>query len=122
MLKQSESKIPKWKLEAYETLIGLFSEVDRKGATVPYTSLNGYMTSYIDKHTGELGLRLSKQDISEFIEKENSELLVSYGAVMKDFVRVPDDVLKNQIKMKGYFQKSWNHVAKLPPKPTKKKQ
>jgi hypothetical protein len=37
------------KLELYEKLIATNPSVERKGATVPYTSVNGNMFSYLSK-------------------------------------------------------------------------
>ena len=59
-----------------------------KGAKNPYTSRNGYMTSFIDK-AGEVSLRLSKADQSEFIEAHDSRVPVQYGKNMPDFAVVP---------------------------------
>jgi len=39
---------PSEKLELYETLVDSVEGVERKGAANPYTSRNGYMTSFID--------------------------------------------------------------------------
>jgi hypothetical protein len=40
---------PSDKLELYEKLVATNPSVKRKGATVPYTSLNGHMFSYLSK-------------------------------------------------------------------------
>jgi hypothetical protein len=42
-----KSGAPPEKVELYEKLVVLFPEVERKGATVPYTSVNGNMFSYL---------------------------------------------------------------------------
>ena len=44
-------------LKQYEKLIATNPNVERKGATMPYTSLNGHMFSFLTK-TGTLALRL----------------------------------------------------------------
>src|SRR5262245_42442244 len=44
-------------LSRYEKLIATNPNVERKGATMPYTSLNGHMFSFLTK-TGKLALRL----------------------------------------------------------------
>ncbi|HWY45931.1 MAG TPA: hypothetical protein VNX70_01020 [Bryobacteraceae bacterium] len=41
--------LPSGKLELYEKLVATNPKVERKGATVPYTSLNGHMFSYLSK-------------------------------------------------------------------------
>lgn len=36
-------------LELYEKLVATNPGIERKGATVPYTSINGHMFSYLSK-------------------------------------------------------------------------
>ncbi len=43
-------------------------KVERKGATVPYTSLNGHMFSYLSKE-GKLAIRLPAQEREAFLKK-----------------------------------------------------
>ena len=45
------------KLALYEKLVATNPKVERKGATVPYTSVNGHMFSYLSKEA-KLALRL----------------------------------------------------------------
>jgi hypothetical protein len=60
--------IPADKLELYEKLVATNPNVKRKGATVPYTSLNGHMFSYLSK-TGTLALRLPTEAREAFLKK-----------------------------------------------------
>jgi len=46
------------KLALYDKLVATNPDVERKGATVPYTSINGHMFSYLSNE-GKLALRLS---------------------------------------------------------------
>jgi len=57
-----------WKknLKLYENLNELFPDIDRKGKSMPYTSLNGHMFSFLDKN-GIMGLRLAAEDRENFI-------------------------------------------------------
>ena len=55
-------------LGLYEMLVATNPSVDRKGATMPYTSLNGHMFSFLTKE-GEMALRLPAEDRERFIEK-----------------------------------------------------
>jgi len=52
------SPIPAERLAAYERVVATLPGVERKGATVPYTSVNGHMFSYLSA-TGTLALRLA---------------------------------------------------------------
>ncbi|MHA1906437.1 MAG: TfoX/Sxy family protein [Candidatus Thorarchaeota archaeon] len=108
------------KLELYERLIDTHPEIERKGKTMPYTSLNGHMFSLLSKD-GSLGLRLSKKDREAFEEKYNTPLFEQYGAIMKEYVTVPDDLLENTKELKEYLVASYEYIKTLKPKPTKKK-
>ena len=66
-------------------------EVTRKGDTMPYTSLNGHMFSLFTKEA-TLILRLAEEDRDAFIKKYASRNPVQYGAVMHEYVEVPDAI------------------------------
>ena len=106
---------PADRLELYEELVASVPDVERKGAANPYTSRNGYMTSFIDKE-GEVSLRLGKEEIEEFIEEFDSRTSMQYGKQMKDFVVVPDDILERLDDVRPWFIRSWEHTGSLPPK------
>ena len=69
-------------------------KVERKGATMPYTSLNGHMFSYLSK-TGTLALRLPAAERDAFIKKYKTKLCEQYGIVQKEYVEAPDSLLEN---------------------------
>lgn len=106
---------PADKLELYEDLVASVEGVERKGAANPYTSRNGYMTSFIDKE-GEVSIRLDEEDRADFLEKYDSRISVQYGSQMKEFVVVPDDLLERQDEVRDWFARSWNWVGTLEPK------
>lgn len=107
-------------LELYEKLVATNPNVKRKGKTMPYTSVNGHMFSLLGKE-GKLGLRLPKEEREAFLAEFQSELFVQYGAVMKEYVVVPDDLLKKTNELKKYFDISYEYVSTLKPKPSRKK-
>jgi TfoX/Sxy family transcriptional regulator of competence genes len=111
---------PQDKIDLYDRLIDTHLEIDRKGKTSPYTSHNGHMFSHLSK-TGSLGLRLPKGERESFLEKYNTTLYESHGAIMKEYVTVPDDLLENTEALKVYLDLSYEYVKTLKPKPTKKK-
>jgi hypothetical protein len=117
-MSKKKSLIPPDRLKLYDTLIESDPELERKGKTVPYTSLNGHMFTFLSKD-GVMGLRLSKEDRLEFIRKFNSKLMVQYGRVMKEF-EVPPDLLTNVKTLSKYLKKSINYILTLTPKITKK--
>ena len=106
---------PADRLTLYEELVASVEGVDRKGAANPYTSRNGYMTSFIDK-AGEVSLRLSRADQAEFIESYDTRIPVQYGKNMPDFAVVPNDLLERQDELRPWFVRSWEFVATLDPK------
>ena len=108
------------KLTLYEALVDTHTKIERKGKSNPYTSVNGHMFSYLSK-VGELGLRLSAEDREAFVEKYKSEPFVQYGAVMKEYVAVPDGLLAKTEELEGYLVMSYDYVSALKPKPTKMK-
>ena len=89
MAKAAASSVPADRIEAYDRLIATRSGVERKGASIPYTSLNGHMTSYLAE-TGSLVLRLSPADRARFLDEHATTLHTAYGIVQKEFVDVPD--------------------------------
>jgi TfoX/Sxy family transcriptional regulator of competence genes len=103
----------------YSKLVGNHPEAVLKGDTVPYTSLNGNMYSYLSKD-GFLALRLGKDDREAFLEKYKTTLVYAYGIIQKEYVTVPDSLLKNTDEMKPYFDLSYRYASSLKPKPTTK--
>ena len=60
-----KNNVPPEKLELYEKLVATIPDIERKGASVPYTSLNGNMFSYLHA-SGAMALRLPKGEREEF--------------------------------------------------------
>ncbi len=112
--------IPAEKLEWYEKLVATNPKIERKGATVPYTSCNGHMFSYLEKD-GSLGLRLPEETKEAFLKKYKTTLFVSYGIIKKEYVLVPDKLFRNTKELKPYFDISFAYVQTLKPVPSKKK-
>jgi hypothetical protein len=117
--KKQEPAIDHRQIELYEKLVATNPEIERKGDTVPYTSYNGHMFSNLEKD-GTLGLRLPEKIREEFLKKYKTTLVVSYGIVRKEYVAVPDRLLKNTKELKPYFDISFEYVKSLKPKPTKR--
>jgi hypothetical protein len=107
-------------LAFYEKLVATNPAVERKGATVPYTSLNGHMFSYLSKE-GKLALRLPVGEREAFLKKYKAKLCEAYGVVQPEYVEVPDSLLSSTNELKKFFDCSYTYVASLKPKPTAKK-
>ena len=117
---KSNSGIPGDKLEAYERLVEGHPEIERKGATMPYTSFNGHMFTFLAAD-GTLALRLPEKERTEFLKKFKTELVVAHGAVMKEYAAVPDSLLKKPKELAPYLEMSLAYIKTLKPKATKKK-
>src|ERR1700689_5145259 len=120
MSSQKKKNIPLDKLALYEKLIKTNPKIERKGAANPYTSLNGHMFTYLNP-SGTLALRLPEKEREEFLKKYKMTLFEAYGAVMKEYVTVPDSLLKNTKELGKHFALSYRYVGSLKPKPSKKK-
>src|SRR5580700_2247799 len=100
------------KLELYEKLVATKPGVERKGATVPYTSLNGHMFSYLSKE-GKLALRLPAEEREAFLKKYKSRLCEAYGVIQVEYVEVPDALLHRTQELGKFFDISYKFVASL---------
>ena len=117
---KSASAVPPEKLLLYEKLVATNPEVERKGASVPYTSVNGHMYSYLAKD-GRLALRLPAEERDAFMKKYDAGLCEAYGIVQPEYVTVPDGLLAKTAELKKYFDISYRYVGALKPKPAAKK-
>ena len=106
---------PADRLALYEQLVASVEGVDRKGAANPYTSRNGYMTSFIDK-VGEVSIRFDKADREAFIKQYDTRISVQYGKNMPEFAVVPADLLERQEELRPWFIRGWEWVGSLEPK------
>lgn len=107
-------------LALYVEIIGLMSGVERKGDTLPYTSLNGHMFSVLHKD-GSVALRLPTAEREAFLRKYKTTLSSQYGTVQPEYVVVPDALLAKTKELHRFFEISRDDVASLKPKPTTKK-
>jgi TfoX/Sxy family transcriptional regulator of competence genes len=112
--------IPADKLELYDKLVATNPSVERKGVTMPYTSLNGHMFSFLTK-TGKLALRLPTAERDAFLKKYKATLCEQHGSVLDEYVEVPDALLTNTQEVKKFFDQAYAYVGSLKPKPTTKK-
>jgi hypothetical protein len=108
------------KLALYERVVATNPAVERKGATMPYTSLNGHMFSVLAKD-GTLALRLPSPEREQFLKKYRTTIWEAYGAVLREYVVIPDALLAKTSEMKRHFDTSYAFVGTLKPKPTAKK-
>lgn len=103
----------------YDKLIATNPRIERKGDANPYTSLNGNMFTLL--HQSRLAIRLPEAQRDKFLKKYKTTLFEAYGAVMQEYVSVPDALLENTKELQKYLDVSYEYAKTLKPKPTKKK-
>jgi hypothetical protein len=116
----SASAIPPEKLELYERLVSTDPTVVRRGARMPYTSLNGNMFSFLTQE-GSLALRLPAGEREAFLAKYQTGLVEQHGTVMKEYVAVPDDLLADTEELVEHFRRSVAYAGSLKPKAPNKR-
>ncbi len=112
--------IPADKLALYDKLIATNPKIKRKGTANPYTSLNGHMFTYLNP-SGSLTLRLPEDARENLLKKYKTTLFEAYGHVMKEYVTVPDRLLRNTNELRKYLDLSYEYISTLMPKPSRKK-
>lgn len=119
-MSKAKNSIYEDNLVLFDKLIEACPEIERKGKTSPYTSANGYMFSQLNK-AGEVGIRLPKEEGEKFMKEYQTTLFKSYGAVMRGYVLVPNELLEDTATLKKYLKIGHEYVKSLESKPTKKK-
>ncbi len=87
---------------------------------MPYTSRNGHMFSFLEPD-GQMALRLSKDLLEEFVERYETAPVERHGSVMKEFVAIPSELLTNTAELGTWFERSYDWIGTLKPKPTTRK-
>ena len=108
------------KLELYDKLIATVPSLVRKGDANPYTAVNGNMFTLLHQSQA-LAIRLPEDRRDEFLKKYKTSLFSAYGAVMKEYVAVPDSVLTKTKELRKYLEVSYSYAKSLKPKPSRKK-
>jgi hypothetical protein len=104
----------------YEKVVAQLPGVERKGDTMPYTSLNGHMFSVLHKD-GSVALRLPEAAGEAFLKKYKTTHPSQYGLVQREYVVVPDALLAKTAELRRFFEISRAYVESLKPKATTKK-
>jgi TfoX/Sxy family transcriptional regulator of competence genes len=107
-------------VELYERLLKTIPEIERKGDANPYTALNGNMFTLLHQ-SQTLAIRLPPDEREKFLKKYKTTLFEAYGAVMKEYVRVPEALLGKTAELSKYLKLSYEYAKTLKPKPTTKK-
>ena len=103
----------------YEKLVATIPKLERKGDANPYTSMNGNMFTLLHQ-SRTLAIRLPDDKRDEFLKKYKTKPFEAYGAVMKEYVTVPERLLPKTKELEEYFKASYDYAKTLKPKPTRK--
>lgn len=109
------SQAPAHLIALYDRMVASCPEVRRKGATLPNTSFNGNMFSFMHP-SGAVALRLPKGVREEFLEKYQTKLFDGYGKPQPEYVTVPECLLEQTEELVPYFAQSWAYCQTLKPK------
>lgn len=105
---------PNEALARYESLVARHPEAERRGAKNPYTSVNGWMTSFLDPG-GRLHLRMG-DDARAAVTADGGVPTKQYGKNMPEFVGVTEDAFADATRADELFASSWEWSASKPPK------
>ena len=107
-------------LERYKAVVDAGAgEAIVKGAKNAYTARNGHMFSFLDPE-GTMALRLPDDLAEEFLSTYESGPVISYGSVMRGYVSVPAELLADTSGLTAWFDKAYDWIGTLTPKPTKR--
>ena len=104
----------------YAEIVAAHPGIDLKGKANPYTAMNGNMFSFLDK-AGVLCLRLPKADRDQFMAHHKTAPVEQYGAVMKEYVAVPEALAADPDQVAALFAQSVAYAETLKPKKTTRK-
>jgi TfoX/Sxy family transcriptional regulator of competence genes len=105
------------KLAAYEAVIAQHADLELNGKTMPYASINGNMFSFLAKD-GVLAFRFNRAERASFLERHPDAVVEQYGAVMKDYVEIPDAIIEDEDALRRLFARSVEQARALEPKAT----
>lgn len=104
-------------LALYAKVVATIPGLELKGASLPYTAVNGNMFSMVST-SGEIALRLPSPEREAFLVQYKSRLHEEHGVVRAEYVIVPATLLAKTREIARYFEKSVRHARSLEPKST----
>jgi TfoX/Sxy family transcriptional regulator of competence genes len=116
--KKEQNDLHPSNLALYDKLIKTNPDIERKGVKLPYTSFNGHMFTFLSE-AGGIAIRLPKEEREAFLKKYDVRLMEAHGAIMKEYVAVPENLLKTTRELKKYLDISYEYVKTLKPKAQK---
>jgi hypothetical protein len=102
-----------------ERLAGGYDDLKVKGKKTPYLAMNGNMFAFVDD-TGGICLRFDEPTRVQLADAFGTGEVVQYGAVMRGYVAIPDELAGEGTRLSELFSQSVTHARTLKPKPTKR--
>lgn len=96
----------------YDSLLAQLPEMQRKGKSVPYKSINGHMFTLVNKD-GELGTRIGEKRVKEMQASGEAEQFRSHNANMRGYIKLSDTMLKDTKRCLAFFEEAQAHVLTL---------
>ena len=90
-----------------------------KGKKTPYLAVNGNMFAFVDPEAA-LCLRFAEADRAALAAQFGVGPVMQYGAVMRGYVALPQDVVADAARLADLFAQSLDHARALKPKPTER--
>lgn len=118
--KKAPSAAPPEETRLYAAAVEATEGAELKGATTPYTSLNGNMYSFLDKQ-GVFAVRLGAEERAELIGLGGTDYVYETGHRMREYVGTPADVLADTQQAAAWLAKSLAYAGTLKPKATTRK-
>lgn len=103
------------KRDLYQKLVEKCDGFELKGKKLLYTAANGHMFSQLNSD-GELGIRFDKETQQKYMQALNTTHYKSYGAVMKDYVLMPESLWGDLDSLVEYLIESYQYILSLKPK------
>ena len=117
--KGGKTTIPPDRLALYDKLIATNPAIERKGVSLPYTSANGHMFTFLAAD-GTLAIRLPPGEREAFLRQHKTTLMQAHGTIMAEYVAVPAALLAKTKMLQPYLELSYAYVQTLKPKPQKR--
>ena len=118
---------PVWQPASNET-VQLFHKIIPSVPDVTVRKMFGYPAAFVKGfmfagvHENNIILRLSPEDRASLLQVDGAALFEPMaGRPMREYVVVPEAVLKSGHELSAWMDKALNYSASLPPKPPKKK-
>ncbi len=122
---KAKREMPKW-TKAPDAMVALFNEMLRETPGAEIRKMFGYPVAFAASQMfcglfqSSMMLRLSDSDRPAFMDRYASTLFEPMpGRPMREYVLVPDPLLRSPRELKGWILKSFAYASSLPAKPAK---